>query len=215
MDAVLTPIIQSPRLPDYVRELTDYLQAEEERRGVFYRDLRDDIKAEFINGEIVCHSPAKEKHNVIVQNLSFIFLRFVRKHKVGVVRTEKALVRLQRNDFEPDICFFRKEVASQFSDDTMFYPAPDFVVEVLSESTEHRDRGIKMDDYALNGVKEYWLVDTDKKVVEQYLLQGEKYSLKEKLSHGTVQCQVLAGLEVPVSAIFDASENEAYLNSIS
>ncbi len=214
MDAVLNPILQSPRLPDYVRELTMYLEEEQKKRRAFYQNVRDDEKAEFINGEVVCHSPAKKKHIVAIENLGNILAAFGRKKGVGIIMREKALVRLQRNDFEPDICFFSKEVAATFSDDTMFYPAPDFVVEVLSESTEYRDRGIKMDDYALNGVKEYWLVNTDKKLIEQYLLQNKKYSLKEKLSHGTVVCEVLTGLEIPVAAIFDALENERYLNSI-
>lgn len=142
------------------------MQQEESKRRKFYASVRDDEKAEFILGEIVRHSPAKEKHDVIVQNLSMILVQFVRKTNIGVIRSEKALVLLLRNDFEPDICFFSKSIADTFADDTMFYPAPDFVVEVLSESTEKKDRGVKFDDYAFNGVKEYWLVDADKQVVE-------------------------------------------------
>lgn len=203
MDTLLTPLMQSPRLPAYVRQLSDYLKVEQEKREAFYRTVRDDEKAEFINGEIICHSPAKEKYNLIVQNLSFLFLQFVRTTKAGIVRSEKALVRLPRNDFEPDICFFRKEVADTFTGETMFYPVPDFVVEVLSESTEKRDRGIKMEDYALNGVQEYWLVSPDRQEVEQYILKGDVFHLKEKIAHGTVCCVVLSGLDIPVQAIFE------------
>jgi Uma2 family endonuclease len=203
MDTLLTPLMQSPRLPAYVQQLSDYLKAEQQKRAEFYRTIRDDEKAEFINGEIVCHSPAKEKHNLIVQNLTFLFLQFVRTTKAGTVRSEKALVRLPRNDFEPDICFFRKEVADTFTGETMFYSVPDFVVEVLIESTEKRDRGIKMEDYALNGVQEYWLVSPDRQEVEQYILEGNVFRLKEKIAHGTVCCVVLSGLEIPVQAIFE------------
>ncbi len=39
------------------------------------------------------------------------------------------------------------------------FPAPDLIVEVLSESTEANDRGIKFEDYAAHGVVEYWIVD--------------------------------------------------------
>lgn len=214
MENVLTPLLQSPRLPDYVRELQQYLDEEERKRNAFYKTIRDDEKAEFINGEIITHSPAKKKHIVIVQNLNFILTRFVRKNNLGVIFTEKALVRLRRNDFEPDICFFRKEVSDKFTDNTMFYPVPDFVAEVLSESTEKRDRGVKMEDYAINGVKEYWLIDPDKKVIEQYLLQGEKFEIKEIVGHGTICCAVLEGLEIPVKAIFETEENERYLTAL-
>jgi Uma2 family endonuclease len=36
-------------------------------------------------------------------------------------------------------------------------------------------------------VKEYWLVDADKKFVEQYLLQNDEFELAEKIQHGTVR----------------------------
>lgn len=124
------------------------------------------------------------------------------------------MVRLRRNDFEPDVCFFRKEVVGFFNEDTMFHPAPDFIVEVLSDSTEKRDRGVKFVDYALNGVQEYWLVETDKKFVEQYFLEGDIFLLAEKVQHGTIRCKVLEGLEIPLKAIFDEEENEAFLREM-
>jgi Uma2 family endonuclease len=210
MDHVLKDILDSPRLPDYVEELKTYLLEEEAKRNVFYKNVCDDEKAEFVNGEVVCHSPAKEKHNIIVDNLKYIFQSFVRKNKLGVVRGEKALVKLRRNYFEPDVCFFRKEISDSFLPDTMFYPAPDFVVEVLSSSTEKRDRGVKFVDYALNGVKEYWLVDADQQFVEQYVLDKESFTLAEKVQHGTIRCAVLRGLEIPLAAIFDEDANEAF-----
>ena len=213
MDTVLTPLLQSPKLPDYVRELTDYLKAGQEKREAFYQSLSDDEKAEFINGEVVCHSPAKEAHNFIRQNLELIFVRFVRKQKTGIIRTGKSLVKLTRNDFEPDICFFNYEKAASLKENTMFYPAPDFVVEILSSSTEKRDRGVKKDNYALHGVKEYWIINPDNREVEQYLLAGEHYELKEKVGHGTVRCVVLKGLEIPLAAIFEEEKNEEFLQN--
>ncbi len=198
MDAVLKDILQSPRLYDYVNELQQYLLEEDAKRKAFYHNMRDDEKVEFINGEVVYHSPAKNKHITLVENIGNILTRFVRKNKVGQVLREKALVKLRRNDFEPDICFFRKEVADAFEPNTMFYPVPDFVVEVLSDSTERIDRGVKRIDYALNGVKEYWLVDADKKFVEQYVLQTDEFELAEKIQHGTVRCKVLDGLVIPL-----------------
>lgn len=214
MDTLLTPLLQSPKLPHYVRELTDYWQAEKEKREAFYRDLRDDEKAEFINGEVIQHLPARLKHTLTIENLGNTLSAFVRKNKLGIIVREKALVRLTRNDFEPDICFFFSEKSRQFTADTMFYPAPDFVVEVLSKSTEKVDRGVKKDNYALHGVREYWIIDPDKKEVEQYILADQQYELKSKTDHGTVRCAVLKGLEVPLDAIFDEEANEQFLKRL-
>jgi Uma2 family endonuclease len=214
MDNVLKDIIDSPKLPDYVDELQQYLLREEAKRTAFYENVSDDVKAEFINGEVICSSPARDKHTVIVYNLVSIFLRFARKNKAGVVRGEKSLVRLRRNDFEPDVCFFRKEIADTFNDDTMFYPVPDFVVEVLSDSTEKRDRGVKFVDYALNGVKEYWLINYRNQFIEQYFLEKGVFVLAEKVQHGTVRCLVLEGLEIPLKAIFNEEHHEFFFREM-
>ncbi len=215
MDNILKDIIDSPKLPDYINELQQYLLYEESKRNAFYENVRDDEKAEFVNGEVIYHSPARDKHTVVIFNTGSIFKRYARKNKSGVVRGEKSLVRLRRNDFEPDICFFRKEIADTFNDDTMFYPAPDFVVEVLSDSTEKRDRGIKFVDYALNGVKEYWLVNYKNQCIEQYFLENNTFELNEKVQHGTIRCKVLQGLEIPLQAIFNEEENEVFLKEMS
>lgn len=214
MDNVLKDILDSPKLPDYVEELQQYLLQEEAKRNAFYENVRDDEKAEFINGKVVYHSPAKEKHLAVIENLGNILSRFVRKNKAGLIRREKALVKLRRNDFEPDICYFRKEISDAFDSNTMFFPVPDFVVEVLSSSTEKIDRGVKFVDYALNGVNEYWLIDGDKKVVEQFFLESDSFVLNEKVQHGTVRCKVLEGLEIPLEAIFEEGANEAFLRQI-
>ncbi len=203
MDTVLEPILQSPRLKHYVEELNAYVKSEEAKRLHFYQTVTEQEKAEFINGEIIVQSPVVLKHNTIVTRLSRLLSTYVSINKLGFVGVEKILIKLTRNDFEPDICFFRKEIAKDFSDKTMFFPVPDFVVEVLSKSTEKRDRTIKMDDYALHGVKEYWIVDTDKEIIEQYILQKDIFELFVKMNEGSIHCKAILGFDIPVAALFD------------
>ena len=44
--------------------------------------------------------------------------------------------------------------------------APDLVVEILSPTTAHRDRGVKLKLYGRQGVEQYWIVDPDAGAVE-------------------------------------------------
>lgn len=90
------------------------------------------------------------------------------------------MVSLTLNDYEPDICYFNAAKAAAFQPDQMRFPAPDFIVEVLSASMEANDRGVKFDDYAAHGVAEYWLIDPDTQTVEQYRLHGDAYELAIK-----------------------------------
>lgn len=48
---------------------------------------------------------------------------------------------------------------------------PDFIAEILSSSTKRKDSLIKLKKYADAGVREYWLVDPDKKRVVVYLFE--------------------------------------------
>jgi len=198
-----------------MNELSSYIKTEEEKRQNFYATITEQEKAEFINGEVVFHSPVIRKHNQIGMKLLKVLDTFVSTRQLGFVGYEKILIRLSRNDFEPDICFFQKEVADTFSDKTMFFPAPDFIAEILSKSTEKNDRGVKFEDYAFHGVKEYWLIDPENETIEQYLLDdGSKYQLFVKLNEGMIYCKTIDGFNIPVQALFNEAINNDTLKQM-
>jgi Uma2 family endonuclease len=120
---------------------------------------------EFINGEKHFQSPARMQHIETAGNIYLLLKAFCSKYDLGFVGYEKVLISLSRNDYGPDICFFNKEISRDFQPKKMQFPAPNLVVEVLSDSTEERDRGIKYEDYALHGIMEYWIVDSEKQVL--------------------------------------------------
>lgn len=84
-------------------------------------------------------------------------------------------------------------------------------MEVLSDSTEERDRGVKFVDYALHGVGEYWIVDPETETVEQYFLEEDTYVLQGALTRGEIAGRVIPGLILPVKAVFDAEEQMKFL----
>ena len=201
-------ILRSHRAIQIVDEAQRALKKEAERRLAFYnsQEIEED-KREFINGEIVVQSPAKRRHLSATKRIFRLIDSYVERHELGEVHVEKALIRLTRNDFEPDVCFFKSDKVTEFDDDISLFPPPDLAVEILSRKTAHRDRGIKYQDYALHGVQEYWIIDPKAETIEQYLLKGEQYDLHFKSSKGEVECQVIEGLTFPVAAIFDDAAN--------
>lgn len=212
--ALLQRLLQSPRLKLYAREIEDTLADEAERRQAFYAQLSEGDKAEFINGEVVMHSPVKYRHNKVGGNLYRLLSSYAMVQDLGYVGYEKILISLTRNDYEPDICFFAAEEAERFTADPMNFPAPSFIVEVLSDSTEERDRGVKFDDYAAHGVQEYWIIDPTTEIVEQYLLVGDQYELAIKANSGQLRSLTVTGFEIPVRALFDDGINIATLRTI-
>jgi Uma2 family endonuclease len=214
MASVLDPIVTSPQLPTLYEEIGRILSEEQARRQRFYDTMQEGEKTEFINGEVIVHSPVKLRHNQASKHLLVLLDSYVRRYGLGFVGHEKILISLTRNDYEPDVCFFATEKARHFRPDQMRFPAPDWVAEVLSPSTEEADRGIKFEDYAAHGVGEYWIIDPETEIVEQYLLAGERYRLAIKAGDGTLTSQAVAGFTIPVRALFDEAENLAELGLI-
>ena len=215
MDPALEPLRRCPRLPAIATELAGFVEQEAQRRQKFYDEMSEEQKTEFINGEVIVQSPAKVRHLDATMRLAKVLDTYVGVHRLGRVFTEKALVCLTRNDYEPDIVFFGIDKAAQIEPGQTKFPAPDFLVEVLSPTTAERDRGIKFEDYAQHGVTEYWIVDTDAEVVEQYVLGGARaYELRVRKDDGELRSVAVPGFTIPVRAVFDDEENLRVLRAI-
>ncbi len=195
-------LLQAPNLRELIDELERTWHEEQQRRHQFWADVDESIKAEFILGEIVYHSPIYGRHWMASTNITTELLPYVRQKKLGKVGYEKVMIRLTRNDYEPDICFWTNEKAASFGPKQSAFPAPDFIVEILSDSTKDRDYGLKKDDYARHGVREYWIVDTEAQTVEQYLLSGNDYQLAQKLKDGLLASDVITGFTIAIKDIF-------------
>jgi Uma2 family endonuclease len=207
MQISLNQILELPHAALLAEQIQSALEKENAEREYFYETIEEGKKMEFINGEIVFQSPAKLRHISSIKLLMKLLDTFVYRQDLGYVGSEKMLVSLTRNDYEPDICFFEKGKAENFKPDQMQFPTPDFIVEVLSPSTEKFDRDTKFLDYAAHGVTEYWIVDPENETVEQYVLQAERYELLLKAKDGTIQSIVLPDFKIQIRAVFDEQLN--------
>jgi len=218
MNAIIDKILQHPSAVQVLEQLSAKIKAEHSRRLEFYAWVDEYTKAEFINGEIIIHSPAKKKHLNVTKLLSRLISYYSDINNLGETFYEKAMIALTRNDYEPDIVFFKNEKAAQFTENQVLFPAPDFVVEILSKKTSKIDRTIKKADYAAHGIQEYWIIDPERQFIEQYLLlqptdteyfEPYKYFIGEEISSKAIN-----GFNIPVVAIFDAKANVEALQKI-
>ncbi len=207
-------MLDSPMLPELIQEAQRVIGRERRLREKFYAEITPEHKWEFIQGEIIMHSPALSRHLVATKQLYDLMSAYVRVHSLGVVYIEKAMTSFPRNDYEPDVMFFGEAKVALIGPDTLRFPIPDLVVEVLSRSTEKRDRGVKFEDYALHGVGEYWIIDTEEETVELHRLEEDRYPAASRQSEGELVSEVIPGFAIPVRAIFDEEANLAALRKI-
>jgi Uma2 family endonuclease len=75
----------------------------------------------------------------------------------------------------PDLAGWRREHLPHLPRDQRFEVVPDWVCEILSPSTESKDRKIKMPIYAHYGVRFAWLIDPLKQTIEAFTLSGDAW----------------------------------------
>lgn len=151
---------------------------------------------ELIEGHPVAMSPMPvPEHQRIAAELISEFVFAVRKSDCKDCKVYDSIDYKITEDtiFEPDVLIVCGKITKKFLD---FSPA--LIVEILSKSTEEKDRGIKFQFYQQEGVKYYLIVDVNKKSIEIYeLIKGEyklqpyqnnfEFDLKEK-------CRILPDL---------------------
>ena len=214
MTAIVEELLQRTNLPDLLREANEAYADEQRRRADFIEWLDEKTKAEFINGEVVVHSPERLEHGEGEDNLKMLIKMYVRHHDLGLVAGNK-LFRANRNDYIPDLCYWAKREAKKFGPKKTLFPAPSLIVEILSDSTASNDRGVKFGDYAVEGVREYWIVDAERQNIEQYKLVRGRYKLVATHSGADViESVALPGLRFAAEAAFDPAANLAAVSAI-
>jgi Uma2 family endonuclease len=118
---------------------------------------------EFLYGCVVAEPPAHWPHGKLGVSLSHRLASHVEDCGLGLVFDASQGFALPSGDtVAPDVAVVLRETweaAPPPTPDRFLSVVPDLVVEVLSPSTQRRDRGPKRDIYERNGVREYWLLD--------------------------------------------------------
>ncbi len=83
--------------------------------------------------------------------------------------------------------------------------APEMVIEILSPSSGKIDRMVKFNKYEKAGVKEYWIVEPDAKIVSKFVLQEDgRYGRPDIFSdEDKISPAIFPDLEIDLKAIFE------------
>jgi Uma2 family endonuclease len=160
----------------------------------FVASFGEDIKAEWIDGEVIVMSPASTRHVDLVGFLNSILRMFVVKHNLGAVYGPELQIRFEalRRRRVPDLLFVAKERLDIVKANHVEGP-PDLVVEVVSPDSLARDWREKYLEYETAGVAEYWVIDPMSERMEVYsLAEHKKYELVQE-ENDIIHSTVLAG----------------------
>ncbi|MHB1287256.1 MAG: Uma2 family endonuclease [Leptospirales bacterium] len=160
---------------------------------------------EIIDGELCVTPSPNTRHQEISGNLFGMIWEFLRRNPLGKVFAAPIDVIISRNPLqyvEPDLLFVSKDRSSIVTEKNI-QGTPDLLVEILSEGTEKRDRREKFSLYERFGVSEYWIVDSEKEVVQVFRMANGKYQAPLELGKKDMLVSpLLPGLSIPLSEVF-------------
>lgn len=154
--------------------------------------------AEYVNDEVILPMSVTERHDNLTSFLRAILRFYVEAKDLGRICGEpyqmKMVLEGETKGREPDIFFVKAEnferVREQFFDG-----AADLVVEVVSPESVVRDTQDKFEEYEAAGVKEYWIIDYNRRTVNFYGYdENGKYKLLHLSVDGKFESRVIDGL---------------------
>ena len=170
------------------------------------REDRPWPRYELIDDELLVTPAPRGPHQAAVIELWRLLDDYALPRRIGVSMISPADLELRPGTItQPDVFVIPRGVARttrtpEWSDVTALLLA----VEVLSESSVRTDRELKLAFYLANHVAEYWVVDTDARVVERWRTND---SLPEILRESLVwQPTAAEPLTIDVPALFDRIE---------
>ena len=161
----------------------------------------EDTWAEWVNGEVLMVSPASDRHQDLADFLTAIFRIFVEAWDLGVVRSAPFQMKTgpELPGREPDILFVAREHLHRLKETFLDGPA-DLVIEILSPESRLRDRGEKFAEYEAGGVREYWMLDPERREADFYVLDARgRYRLVEVDPDGVYESPTLAGFRLSLA----------------
>ena len=80
--------------------------------------------------------------------------------------------------------------------------APDMIIEILSPTSIRRDTFTKLNKYLQAGVREYWKVDPEEKMMHVHILDDDRYITKVYGEEDAVAVHVLYGCVIDMREVF-------------
>jgi len=150
--------------------------------------MDEDEPGELVDGQLTREEMPSILHESVVAWLILELGRWARPRRGWVFGSELKLGLSPSRGRKPDVSMYLPGVKLRARDSLSRVP-PDVVVEVASPSPRDvlRDRMAKVDEYAAFGVRFYWLIDPEARILELLELDEKgRYSIALVASRGKV-----------------------------
>lgn len=172
--------------------------------------MGEDEPGELVDGRLEEEEVADSPHEVIVSALLYVLLTWARERGGRVLASETKYALSSRRGRKPDISVFLTRDRKLPRRGAMRHP-PDLVVEVISPDPRdrRRDRVEKLREYATFGVRFYWLVDPEARILEILKLGDDGHYIHAlDVAEGKIDVPGFEGLTLDLDALWHELDEE-------
>jgi Uma2 family endonuclease len=134
----------------------------------------DSFKLELLDGEVLMAARPIPNHQHFLLELAVVLRAWTNAKRLGRILLDTLMKANNEWTPAPDLSFLKTEHLKRVKKKRIEGPV-DLAVEVLSPSDEEADRKTKFTAYAEFGIPWYWIVDLERRVLEEYQLTGQRY----------------------------------------
>jgi Uma2 family endonuclease len=166
----------------------------------------ESVRAEIINGEIFMMAPPSTAHQDISREIFMQLCNFLKGKTCRAYAAPFGVRLFPKKNLsddtlvEPDIVVVcdKSKIDKRGCDG-----APDMIVEILSPSSVRHDQMVKFRLYQKAGVKEYWIVNGENRVLYVHTLLDGNYVTTVYDESDDVPVSVLPGCVIPLKEVFE------------
>ena len=169
-----------------------------------WAQLEQEEPGELVDGWLVGEEVPTHQHEVVVSWLIWFLTSWARPRGGWVFGSEHKVAVAPDRGRKPDVAVYEAD-ASLRRRDALSRTPPALVVEVLSPRPRdvRRDRLEKLREYARFGVRWYWLVDPEARLLEVFELGADgRYVIACTAAEGTVSTLGLEGLVLDLDELW-------------
>jgi len=155
---------------------------------------------EWVDGKVIEMAPVGDSHQDL-RGFLFTLLRILSKQfDLGIVRDDPFQMKTGPDlpGRAPDVMFVVKDRISHFK--PVYFDGPaDLVIEIVSPGSRTIDRRDKLREYEIGGVREYWVLDPERKKAEFFQLGADgKYIAVRDTADGIYRSSVIQQIWIRV-----------------
>lgn len=174
-----------------------------------YLRFPDDKKFEIIDGALYGMTPSPStEHQRLLRKLFVRFAIYLESKECEVFCSPYDVLLPERNEQLDDIKTVVQPDILVVCDNNKITKnhclgAPDLIVEIVSPSSPSIDYVKKLNLYEKHKVKEYWIVNYNRKqIIIYYLMENDEYGEPEIITTGQIESRVVKGFKINWEEVF-------------